>query len=142
MNYQHMLYAAIGASIALIVMRAEDKFNNQQYTHKQYIQVILYAFIITLIPIWLFSRSITTQLLQPQHTQYLNSMPAPSPLKPLNPTISSTISGSNPSLLVNSQTSSNIKATPQIGNGNTSAFFTPITNMAPILQFRKDGPTF
>lgn len=121
---QLMIYAAIGALIAIIIMRAEDKFNNKQYTRGQYIQAAIAGFLITLVPVWLLSRS----------AEAINGIPAPAAVKPMNaPAATPQPPASSTAVMTGSG---------QTGGG-ASAFFTPIVNaITPKMQYRTTGPTF
>lgn len=123
---QLILYAVIGAIIAVIFMRAEDKFNNKQYTRTQYFQTAIAGFLITLIPIWLLHRSLTTSITT---TQTAGNIYAPTANKPL---ISTNMSPTAP-----------VASSDKVSSSIPGAFFTPIVNaVTPKMQYRTSGPTF
>ena len=133
---QLLMYAIIGAIIALILLRAEDKFNNKQYTRGQYIQVAVAGFIVTLVPIWLISRSANA-------ISGGAVLRAPAAAKPMNAPLSApgTLSSNGSSSQIGGSIGSGT-ASGTSGN-SSSAFFTPIVNaVTPKMQYRTNGPTF
>lgn len=131
---QLAMYAAIGSVVAMVIMRAEDKFNNKQYSRGQYLQAAVAGFIITLIPIWLLSRSATTMIGGDAIRVPTATKPMSAPVAP--PSSMSSESSFIPQLGGGSRGADN-------GSGNSGAFFTPIMNsMKPKMQYRTSGPTF
>lgn len=130
---QLLVYAVVGAAVALVILRAEDKFNNKQYTKGQYLQAAVGGFLITLLPIWLLSRSASTHLTHTQQTGGSAMIRTPSASKPLNAPYAMSQPPTTASSSANTSDS-------QVGGG---AFFTPIVNaVTPKMQFRTNGPTF
>lgn len=137
---QLLVYAAVGAFIALILLRVEDKFNNQQYSRGQYIKAAVAGFVVTLVPLLLLSRLIpdsqsgggatlrAPMAAKPMHAPYMAPQPPGA-----GQTSGSDSGGLSTSTINNSS----------LDTSGASAVFTPIINsITPKMQYRTNGPTF
>lgn len=60
-----LIYACAGAFIIFLAMKADDKFNNRQYTTKEYAKIIFIGYVAALGALLLQSRAGVPKLLAP-----------------------------------------------------------------------------